>query len=122
MKLQVAESSQPRVAYGALKSWLLDAYYEFCREQGLRLQWWHELILRGATHEHEEPVHLPVERIMLCVVQLTLSGGRFPDADSRARQWIRQQLQSHGLIDLFSILSTDEARAFERDLSSLKLI
>jgi len=111
-----------RVTYSSMKSWLLEAYYEFCRDQGSRLKWWHELVLRGATHEHEAQIHLPVERIMLCVVQLMLSGGRYPDADAQARQWIRQQLQRHGLTNLFAILSADEAHAFQRDLGSLQLI
>jgi len=122
VSLRVGASDNSRVAYQAMKAWLLDAYYEFCRDQGARLKWWHELILRSATHEHEDQLHLPIERIMLCVVQLVLSGGRYPDADSRARRWIVEQLQRHGLTDLVAMLPADEASAFHRDLESLKLI
>jgi hypothetical protein len=112
--------TQGRVGYTTMKTWLLDAYYEFCRNQGARLKWWHEIVLRSATHEHAE--HLPIERVMLCVVQLVLSGGRYPEADSQARRWIVEQFERHGFTNLIVALPAEEATAFHRDLESLQLV
>lgn len=120
LSLRAGGSVKGRVVYATMKTWLLDAYYEFCQNQGSRLKWWHEIVLRGATHEHAE--HLPIERVMLCVVQLVLSGGRYPEADSQARRWIAEQLKQHGLTNLLVTLPADEASAFHRDLESLQLV
>src|SRR5687768_6656639 len=107
LELRASTPVKGRVGYGTMKGWLLDAYYEFCRHSGARLKWWHEIVLRGATHQPTS--HLPIEQLMLCVVQLTLSAGRYPEADSRVLRWVAGQLERHGLANLLVTLPADEA-------------
>jgi len=47
--LRIGGSTRGRVAYATTKTWLLDAYYEFCRDRRSPLKWWRELVLRSAT-------------------------------------------------------------------------
>jgi hypothetical protein len=83
---------EERVPYGTIKSWVLEAYYAFCRDRGVVSGRSHAEILGGLVYEYEETFERPVERLMLEVIHIVLNGGWYAHAMSshckQARQFI----------------------------------
>ncbi|RKP44981.1 hypothetical protein D7S89_21720 [Trinickia fusca] len=63
-----------------------------------------------------------IENLMLCVVQLILSGGWYQEAEQRMRSRISDQLSVDGLDNLLQGIPTEEAELFKHDLKILKLV
>jgi len=113
-----------RVPYAEMRSWLLGCYYEYCRGKIRSAETWidgeHEIGF--AYNEFDDAFKLPVERLMLEVLALILSGGRFPPGDTMHRKKIASLLTAYALDDLLSELSGDELHELRTDLQLLKLI
>lgn len=113
---------EERVTYQAIKVWALEAYYDFCRDRGLVKRWSHREILGSVDYEFENAFERPVEKLMLSVVQLVLSGGWYAEAERNMRRSIEGQLAEHGLENLLADVPQEEAKLFKHDLTILKLI
>jgi len=114
--------NENRVPYETIKARVMDAYYDFCRDRGLVDRRCQAEILGSVDYEFENSYELPVENLMLCVVQLVLSGGWDLDSEVYMRKRISDQLAEHGWDYFFSAVPSDEANVFRHDLSILKLV
>ena len=115
------KSRKERVPYETIKGRVLDAYFDFCRDRGLVGRRSQEEILGGITYEFENAFELPLENLMLCVVQLVLSGGWHPNAEAYLREQISDQLAEFHLDNLLVGLPQEEASLFRHDLDTLRL-
>lgn len=113
---------EERVTYQAIKVWALEAYFDFCRDRGLVKRWSHREILGSVDYEFENTFERVVENLMLCVVQLVLSGGWYAEAEENMRRFIAEQLAEHCLENFLADVPEEEAEAFKHDLKILKLI
>jgi hypothetical protein len=111
-----------RATYETIKSWALAAHYDFCRDTGLVSRRPYLEVLGRIEYEFENTFDLPVEKLMLCVVQLVLTGGWYPDAEKNYRRAIQDQIAQYGLEKLLSDVPQEEANLFRHDLNILKLI
>ncbi|MBE0628023.1 MAG: hypothetical protein IH603_00225 [Burkholderia vietnamiensis] len=63
-----------------------------------------------------------IENLMLCVVQLILTGGWYPDAERNMRDSIVRQISMEGLDNLLQGVPSEDAELFKHDLRILKII
>ncbi|KML48840.1 hypothetical protein VL15_28640 [Burkholderia cepacia] len=63
-----------------------------------------------------------IENLMLCVVQLVLSGGWYQDAERSMRKKIADKISIEGLDNLLQGVPSEEAELFKHDLRILKFI
>lgn len=111
-----------RVPYQKIKFSALDAYYDFCRDRAVGMGWSHEQILGSVDYEYENVYELPIEKLMLRIVLLVLSGGWHKDVEQNIRQRVTDSFIHNGLEKLLEGIPSDEAEEFCRDLAALKLI
>jgi hypothetical protein len=111
-----------RETYETIKSCALYLLYDFCRDTGLVSRRSHLEMLGRIDYQFENSFDLPVEKLMLCVVQLVLTGGWYPDAEKNYRRAIQDQIAQYGLEKLLSDVPQEEANLFRHDLNILKLI
>jgi hypothetical protein len=111
-----------RKTYDEIKSDVLNVYFTLCRDHGLVLKRPFEQILGAVDYNFERAFVLPVENIMLGVVKLVLSGGRYPDAEVNIRRQISEHIASCGLENILTDLSWVERDDFLHDLQVLKLV
>ena len=114
--------SEDRVPYQTLKSWALDAYFDFCRDSGLVDHWSHEQVLARVDYSFEDGFARPIEDLMWRLILLVLSGGWHSEWCQRQHQLIVDALTEHDLENLLADVPTDESEAFRHDLKLLKLI
>lgn len=113
---------ESRVSYGEIKALALDAYYNSCRDNALMEGWSHRQVLGSVDYAFEGIYESKVENLMLCVVQLVLSGGWCREAADRMRNNILSQLSACDIQDLLHEIPHGEAEIFLHDLKILKLI
>jgi len=113
---------EKRVNYETIKAWVLEAYYDFCRDRGHGESWSQDGVLGAVEYEYECTFERPVENLMLKVIELVLSGGWHKEIEQNIRKRIAVQLAEHGLENLLADVPSDEAEAFRHDLNILKLI
>lgn len=119
-----------RLPYKAMRWWLLDCYYTYCRSKlhsknlGMGSTWLlHEHELGYAYEQYELSFHTPLEQLMLEVLTLILNGGRGPDTvEPYHRAKIAEILEKHDLGEMLKTLSGEELSEFEHDLKLLKLM
>ena len=111
-----------RMPYQEIKSLVLSAYYDFCRDRGVGLGWSHEQILGSVSYEYENVFALPLENLMLRVVQLVLSGGWYKDGELNARNWVTNFFSEYNLDEFLEKMPVEESEEFYRDLKIAKLI
>ncbi|QVN19855.1 hypothetical protein JYG32_02200 [Burkholderia pyrrocinia] len=63
-----------------------------------------------------------IENLMLCVVQLVLSGGWYPDAERSMRKKIVDEISVNGIDKVLQGVPSEEAELFKHDLRILKFI
>ena len=114
--------NEERVTYGAIKTWVLEAYYDFCRDRGFGAGWGHDGVMGAVEYEYEGAFERPIENVMLKVIELVLSGGWHKEVEHNIRRKIADQLAEYGLEKLLADVPADEAEAFRHDLRILKLI
>lgn len=111
-----------RKSYSEIKSSVLDAYFTFCRDHGLVLNRPFEQVLGAIDYNFDGVFVLPVENIMLSIVKLVLSGGRYPDVEENIRKRIKEDIASYGLNNILADLSLVERDEFLHDLQVLKFV
>ncbi|SMF67367.1 Immunity protein Imm2 [Trinickia caryophylli] len=84
--------------------------------------WSHREVLGSVDYAFEGTYESKVENLMLCVVQLVLSGGWYPEAEQSMRGKISGQFLAEGLDNLLQGVPQAEAEQFKHDLKILKLI
>lgn len=114
--------SESRVSYEEIKALALDAYYNSCRDNALVEGWSHRQVLGSVDYAFEQVYESRVENLMLCVVQLVLSGGWYQEAADRMRNNILGQLSACDIKDLLREVPQREAEIFMHALKILKLI
>jgi hypothetical protein len=110
-----------RKTYEEIKSDVLNAYFAFCRDHGLALKRPFEQVLGAVDYNFEGVFILPVENMMLGVVMLVLSGGRYPDVEENIRKKIKGYIVPFGLEATLADLPSIERDEFLHDLEVLKL-
>jgi hypothetical protein len=113
---------EDRVNYATIRAWVLEAYYDFCRDKGHGKGWSQDSVLGAVEYEYECAFERPVEKVMLKVIELVLSGGWHKEIEQNIRTKIADQLAEHGLENLLADVPADEVEAFKLDLRILKLI
>lgn len=115
-------SNEGRATYENIKSGVLEAYYDFCRDRGVVKRMSHLEVLGYVDCEYEDIFESPLENLMLTVARLILTGGWYPEAEKNFRRSIEQQLSSNSLESLLVEVPKNEADLFLHDLQILKLI
>ena len=118
----MSSSNEDRVSYETIKAWALDAYFNFCRDSALMEGASHREVLGHVDLNFEDVYGSQIENLMLCVVQLVLSGGWYPDAERNMRKKIADQISAEGLDSLLQGVPSEEAELFKHDLRILKFI
>lgn len=111
-----------RVTYETIKAWVLDAYFDFCRDRGVISGRPHIEILGGISYEYAESFERPVELLMLEVVFMILNGGWYEQPMISHRKKIQEMIADHGLNNLLTDVPEEEAELFRHDLRILNLI
>jgi hypothetical protein len=111
-----------RVTYPTIKQWVMEAYFDFCRDRGVVMGRPHAEILGGVSYEYEGCFERPVERLMLEVVCMVLNGGWYQQPMDYHREQIQKILVESSLENLLSDVPQEEADLFRHDLKILKLI
>jgi hypothetical protein len=121
--------SDGRLPYKAMRSWLLDCYYTYCRSKiKAKIRWgkgWlpNEHEIHWAYEQYELSFHTPIEQLMLEVLTLILNGGRDPDTvELYHRAKIAAILEKHDLDEMLKTLEGEELSEFEDDMKLLKLV
>lgn len=114
--------NENRVDYGTIKSWVLEAYYDFCRDRGHAKGWSHDAILGSVEYEYECTFERPVENLMLKVAELVLSGGWHKEVEKNIRDKIFSNIKENGLENLLAGVPEEEYELFQHDLRVLKII
>ncbi|WP_261314350.1 hypothetical protein [Burkholderia latens] len=118
----MSSSNEDRVSYETIKAWALDAYFNFCRDSALMEGASHREVLGHVDLNFEGVYKSQIENLMLCVVQLILSGGWYPDAERSMRKSIVDQISTEGLDNLLKGVPSEEVELFVHDLRILKFI
>lgn len=108
--------------YSTIKDWVLQCYFDGCRDLALREGRSHAEVLGYVTYQFENSFETPAENVMCWLAQLVLSGGWNPDAEAYMRQQIASQLDIHGVESLLSCTSIEDGEIMRNDLSLLKFI
>ena len=85
LKNEVIMLHDERVTYSEIKTWVLEAYYDFCRDRGIVNGLPHLQILGYIDYNYEVTFERTVEQIMFRMTELILSGGWYVDLDSNIR-------------------------------------
>ncbi|MDR3158524.1 MAG: hypothetical protein LBU11_05855 [Zoogloeaceae bacterium] len=111
-----------RETYMTLKKWVLETYFDFCRDRAVMDGWRHGEVL-GAVEYHFDCASNPVEQIMTDVVRLGLRANWYPDTEKNARSIIQSRIDTYGGWEaLLSDITEEEAKLLRQDIKSLKLI
>lgn len=110
-----------RVTYSTIKCWITDAYFDFCRDRAIVLGRPHLEILAGISYEFESSFERPVERLMMEVVCMVLTGGWYQLPMKHHQDQIQKLITENGLENLLAAVPKDEADLFRHDLKILKL-
>lgn len=116
-----------RLPYGAMRSWLLDCYYTYCRSKIKAENRWgkgwlpNEHEIHWAYEQYEASFKTGIEQLMLEVLTLILNGGRGPASmESYHRAKIADLLEKHDLEAMLKTLENCELQELEHDLKLLK--
>ncbi|NWB51292.1 hypothetical protein [Pseudomonas gingeri] len=113
---------EERVPYETIKAWVLEAYFDFCRDRGVVSGLPHAEMLGAVSYEYEECFERPIECLMLEVVYMILNGGWYEESMTCHRKKIQSLIAEHGLGSLLATVPVEEAKIFQHDLKALKLI
>jgi hypothetical protein len=111
-----------RVNYSTIKQWVLEAYFDFCRDRGVALERPHAEILGGISYEYEGCFERPIEILMLEVICMALNGGWYQQPMKYHKAKIQKLIAEYRLENLLADVPSDEAELFVHDLKILKLI
>ncbi|MCC4593419.1 immunity protein Imm2 [Xanthomonas campestris pv. cannae] len=114
-----------RAKYNEIRTWILDRCYEYCRLKAKGKSPWveGESELGYAYDEFENSFETQVEKLMLEVIILILSAGRFSEKSNEYHmKRIYGILQNMDLSGVLKNLQFDEAEEFKADLRILGLL
>ncbi|MDR2688826.1 MAG: hypothetical protein LBB76_03610 [Azoarcus sp.] len=105
-----------------LKKWVLETYFDFCRDRAIRTGWRHSAVLGSVEYEFGYASN-PVKQIMTDVVCLGLGGYGWHPEEKNARSLLQSRIDTYGGWEaLLSDITEEEAKLLRHDLKSLKLI
>lgn len=108
--------------YQEIKTEVLDAYFDFCRDRGWKQNFSHEQVLGSVSYEFENVFTEDEDKLKFCVVLMTLSGGWFPAATEAAKSWVLSLSSSQKLNKLFEELEEADSTLLKDDMRVLGLI
>jgi hypothetical protein len=109
-----------RETYMTLKKWVLETYFDFCRDCAVMDGWRRSEVLAAVG---DDVFSSPVEEIMWDVICLVLNAGWYPDSGKSLRSTIRSRIDTYGGWEvLLSDITEEEAKLLRHDLKLLKLI
>jgi hypothetical protein len=111
-----------RLTYETIKSWAMEAYFDFCRDRGVANGRPHAEILGGVSNEFDGCFDRLIEQLMFEVVCMVLNGGWYEQPMAYHREKIQKVLRENGLEGLLAEVPKDEADMFRHDLLILGLI
>lgn len=111
-----------RIDYLTIKNWLLDAYYDFCRDRGVVLGMSHLEVIGYVDYEYEKTFERPIEQLMFRVGELIISGGWYNDFEKNVRKIMDDLFVKYDLNGLLQDLPSEEADLFKHDLRILGLL
>ncbi|PMQ04317.1 hypothetical protein DyAD56_15055 [Dyella sp. AD56] len=109
-------------SYSTIKDWVLQCYFDGCRDLALKEGRSHAEVLGYVTYQFENSFETPAENVMCWLAQIVLSGGWYPEAETYMRQQIASQLDTHGVEGLLSYTSIEDREIMRHDLSLLNFI
>ncbi|PIT09795.1 hypothetical protein BGI30_06500 [Snodgrassella alvi] len=114
---------EERTTYYEIKHWNLELIFDSCRSRlGHNIDWSYAGIISEGYNDYEANFELPIEKLMLAVVCLILTGGWYPNlVDYFTKQAINILLEN-SLDNLLLNVPLEEANEFLQDLRILKLI
>ncbi len=113
---------EKRVPYETIKAWVLEAYFDFCRDRGVVQGRPPADIMGAVSYEYEVCFERPIERFMFEVIYIVLSGGWYELPMAYHYEQIQKLITEYGLENLLVDVPEDEAKLFRHDLRILKLI
>jgi len=122
LRMEIRMLHDERVTYDTIKAWLLETYFDFCRDKGVIKHWPREEILAAVSGQFDVTFERPIEELMQLVVYLVLCGGQHVETESKLRKIITDQLLKYNLDNLLADVPEEEAEFFKHDLTILKLI
>jgi hypothetical protein len=119
-----------RRTYFKLKSQVLDAYFDACRDFAIVQGYSHEQVMQVVGKKFENMPVRPVEKLMLTVIFYVLCGGWYPERHQKMQASIAEQIRTNGLEKLISEIpdgiqegdEESEKEVFVHDLRILKFI
>lgn len=115
---------EERVTYGEIRAWFLGSYYNYCRVKLSHQSPWGEGESEAgyAYSELENSFEIPVEKLMLEVLALVLSAGRFSEKVKKYHlDNISGLLSEIDISATLDSLPSDEAAELIADLKILGL-
>lgn len=100
----------------------MDAYFDFSRDRGVILGRPHVEIVGGVFYEYEFSFDRKIERLMLHVICMVLSGGWYREPMNYHREQIKEIFANDTLQNLLADIPQEEAALFQHDLKILQLI
>lgn len=111
-----------RLSYEILKSYALDAYFDYCRDRALKSGFSHGEIIGYVSCIFEDGFESSIENLMWDVIILVISGGWYVEWNEKLRANIVSRIKNDGLANVLAEIPDDEADIFVRDLKLLNLI
>jgi len=111
-----------RVNYETIKAWVLEAYFDFCRDRGVAMRMSHLEVLGCVDYNFEVSFERPIERLMFKVVELILTGSWHEAVEKNIRKDIDDIMAEYDLETLLAEIPRQEEDLFRRDLKVLQII
>ncbi|MDM1756439.1 MULTISPECIES: hypothetical protein [unclassified Acinetobacter] len=113
--------NEDRENYFAIKSWVLETYYDGCRDLAFSKGWNHLEILAYTFHQFENSFDSLLENFMLLIIQLTLTGSWEYEIKKNLKSQIDNLIKMNDVKSLIHLLPENEADEFMRDLEILNI-
>ena len=110
-----------RSTYREISRDLLSTYLTGCTSRGFGGES-PQAVCSWAYCEYDGAYDLPVERLMLQVTALALTGGWYPSIEQAIRSEMESILSEHSIHDLLASISYDEAEELVRNLQVLLVL
>ncbi|MDM1760236.1 hypothetical protein [Acinetobacter sp. 251-1] len=110
-----------RENYATIKSWLLETYFDACRDLSIQKKWSHLEILGYTFYQFENSFELPIEKFMLFIAELILTANWDEALRKNIMYQVEVLIQENNFKSILEYFSEDEREEFLRDLSVLNI-
>ena len=110
------------MSYQKIKSDVLDAYFDFCRDRGWKMNFSHGQVLGSVSYEFENVYESNEDKLMFCVVLMVLSGGWYAEPIASAREWVTECLNNKTVENIFQNMEHGDADFLRLDMNALGLL